>query len=328
MKLCTRRREPFKRAEYGRVARLASPYERGIHGAREPNANAPGQCSLLFIAPRGPEPRSFVVLLNSSHSAKLLISSLLDGGMVPFALNRGRGVGWTIFVALALIAGTAGYIVLRWRRSPRAFKAMIAVSSASFAAGAIVAAWIVHLIGQPSLTPPRASVPNAATTTTFLPSPAPGASPAYHPVEIPPLNYDPAHAALPDARLTPGDVLPGATAADICTPGWASEHRHVTESMRDQVYAEYGRTRATPPRRGGGVPVWRPSEACAPSAAMTYMAIQAAAARGGGGTFPTLFVFCARFSASFLVSSSANAIVPMNIRVAAPPVSAQSRATT
>jgi hypothetical protein len=68
------------------------------------------------------EPRSFVVLLNSSHSAKLLISSLLDGGVVLFALNRGRGVGWTIFVALALIAGTAGYIVLRWRRSPRAFK--------------------------------------------------------------------------------------------------------------------------------------------------------------------------------------------------------------
>ena len=24
---------------------------------------------------------------------------------------------------------------------------------------------------------------------------------------------------------------------------WTTEHRHVTESMRDQVYAEYGRTR-------------------------------------------------------------------------------------
>jgi hypothetical protein len=48
---------------------------------------------------------------------------------------------------------------------------------------------------------------------------------------------------LPDPKLTPGDALPAVMAADICTPGWATEHRHVTESMRDQVYAEYGRTR-------------------------------------------------------------------------------------
>jgi hypothetical protein len=45
---------------------------------------------------------------------------------------------------------------------------------------------------------------------------------------------------LPDPKLTPGDALPAVMAADICTPGWATEHRHVTESMRDQVYAEYG----------------------------------------------------------------------------------------
>ncbi len=53
--------------------------------------------------------------------------------------------------------------------------------------------------------------------------------------------YDPARAVLPNPKLTPGDVLPAASADDVCTPGWATEHRHVTESMRDQVYAEYGK---------------------------------------------------------------------------------------
>ena len=48
---------------------------------------------------------------------------------------------------------------------------------------------------------------------------------------------------LPDPKLTPGDALPSVTAVDVRTPGWASEHRQVTESMRDQVYMLYSRTR-------------------------------------------------------------------------------------
>jgi hypothetical protein len=68
-------------------------------------------------------------------------------------------------------------------------------------------------------------------------------SPATAPVEIPALHYDPAHAILPDPKLTPGDTLPGVTADDVCTPGWSREHRHVAEGLRDRVYAEYGRTR-------------------------------------------------------------------------------------
>ncbi len=40
-------------------------------------------------------------------------------------------------------------------------------------------------------------------------------------------------------RASIPEQLPGATADDVCTPGWAREHRSVTESMRDQVYAEY-----------------------------------------------------------------------------------------
>jgi hypothetical protein len=48
--------------------------------------------------------------------------------------------------------------------------------------------------------------------------------------------------STPNAKLTPGDTFPGVTADDICTPGWTTDHRHVTEEMRAQVYAEYDRT--------------------------------------------------------------------------------------
>lgn len=45
--------------------------------------------------------------------------------------------------------------------------------------------------------------------------------------------------ALPDSRLTPGATLPGVTAADVCTPGWARRHRHVTREEKREVYRLY-----------------------------------------------------------------------------------------
>ncbi len=154
-----------------------------------------------------------------------------------------------IVIAAALAVVGALYIRLRWRRSPQAYHAMIGLTVCYFIAGSIVGAWILHLIA------PRQSAPLAEIATPMggVPSPAvvpmaptlePGSSaPSSAPVSIPPLHYDPAHAVLPDPKLTPGDVFVGATKDDICTPGWASEHRHVTESDRDRVYAEYRRTR-------------------------------------------------------------------------------------
>jgi hypothetical protein len=153
---------------------------------------------------------------------------------------------WTIFLALALIGIVGLYIFLRWRRSPKAYKAMIAVSIASFVSGSILGAWVFRLGQRSTPTPPSTSAPPATiSSSAFSPlsTPRASASPSAPPIQIPPLNYDPKHAVLPDPKLTPGDVLPAVTPADICTPGWASEHRHVTESMRDQVYVEYGRTR-------------------------------------------------------------------------------------
>lgn len=47
-------------------------------------------------------------------------------------------------------------------------------------------------------------------------------------------------AELPNHDLTPGDVLLGVTAADVCTPGWARRHRDVPSEVRQAVYAAYG----------------------------------------------------------------------------------------
>ena len=46
---------------------------------------------------------------------------------------------------------------------------------------------------------------------------------------------------LPDAKLTPGAVLP-VTKADICVPGYTKKVRNVPASVKRQVYAEYGIT--------------------------------------------------------------------------------------
>jgi hypothetical protein len=43
----------------------------------------------------------------------------------------------------------------------------------------------------------------------------------------------------PDPSLTPGDVIPGITADDVCTPYYTKRVRSVSESERDQVYKNY-----------------------------------------------------------------------------------------
>jgi hypothetical protein len=46
--------------------------------------------------------------------------------------------------------------------------------------------------------------------------------------------------ALPDLACTPGALVPGVTMSQICRPGYAATARKVTQSRKDQVYAEYG----------------------------------------------------------------------------------------
>jgi hypothetical protein len=46
--------------------------------------------------------------------------------------------------------------------------------------------------------------------------------------------------ALPDPACTPGDVFPGATREQVCTSGYSSSVRDVTEIEKEEVYAECG----------------------------------------------------------------------------------------
>lgn len=148
-----------------------------------------------------------------------------------------------VMIAAGLIICSAIYIRLRWHRSPQAYRAMIALAACYALAGSLLGAWVFHLVAPV----PKEQATEAAVGTSPAAAPSIGAnkSPplAGLPALIPPLSYDPKHAVLPDPKLTPGDTFPGATASDVCTPGWASEHRHMTEEMRDRVYAQYGRTR-------------------------------------------------------------------------------------
>jgi hypothetical protein len=50
---------------------------------------------------------------------------------------------------------------------------------------------------------------------------------------------------LPDPVLTPGDAL-DVTVKDICTPGYTKKVRDVPESVKREVYAEYGITSHKP----------------------------------------------------------------------------------
>jgi hypothetical protein len=60
------------------------------------------------------------------------------------------------------------------------------------------------------------------------------------------ITRDPAHTQyLPDPVLSPGDTF-DVTAADICVSGYASKVRDVPQSVKNQVYAEYGITTHEP----------------------------------------------------------------------------------
>lgn len=55
-----------------------------------------------------------------------------------------------------------------------------------------------------------------------------------------------AQGGLPDPACTPGAVFPGATAEQVCRSGYASSVRNVSQSTKDDVYAEYGITSRAP----------------------------------------------------------------------------------
>ena len=48
-----------------------------------------------------------------------------------------------------------------------------------------------------------------------------------------------ANGKYPDPDCTPGDVIPGVTAADVCVSGYSSTVRNVPQAEKDEDYAEY-----------------------------------------------------------------------------------------
>jgi hypothetical protein len=46
--------------------------------------------------------------------------------------------------------------------------------------------------------------------------------------------------ALPDPECTPGDIFPDVTKDEICQSGYSRTVRDVPQSVKDEVYAEYG----------------------------------------------------------------------------------------
>ena len=51
---------------------------------------------------------------------------------------------------------------------------------------------------------------------------------------------------LPDPACTPGATFTGATVSQVCTPGYSRSVRNVPESLKQNVYAEYGIEGHTP----------------------------------------------------------------------------------
>jgi len=54
-------------------------------------------------------------------------------------------------------------------------------------------------------------------------------------------RFNPNAPLLPDPKLSPGDALP-VTSADICVPGYSKKVRDVPQSVKEQVFQEYGIT--------------------------------------------------------------------------------------
>lgn len=80
----------------------------------------------------------------------------------------------------------------------------------------VLGAILVFFAGEP---------PAAGTATTSITGAASHAGPL---------------ALYPNPALTPGDVVTGVTAAQVCTPGYSTSVRNVTSAEKAQVFRRYG----------------------------------------------------------------------------------------
>src|SRR5580700_7422746 len=112
-------------------------------------------------------------------------------------------MGANVTLAAALVIAGALYIRLRWRRSPRAFRAMIALSATYFVAGALAAEWALHSAE------PRKSEVAVASPSGLVPAPArrDGPSSSSAAAIVPLLDYLPNKYTGKVASVTDGDTV-------------------------------------------------------------------------------------------------------------------------
>lgn len=113
--------------------------------------------------------------------------------------------GWALVAAAVLIAGGALYVRARWRRSPRAYRAMLALAACYLVAGALAGAWVMHLTAPK----PAAVVAPSAAATPSIPTPAAPAAAAAADQLPNPLNKFSAKVV----SITDGDTV------DVLAPG-------------------------------------------------------------------------------------------------------------
>ena len=116
----------------------------------------------------------------------------------------------------------------------------------------LIVAAILYIVEKPSNNPtsptpaPTISTPGEtqATANAAQPQqPAPGGAPNWGvQTKTSGCQYT-GNGKLPDPACTPGDLMdPRVTKEQVCTSGYSSSVRNVTDSTKNKVYAEYGIT--------------------------------------------------------------------------------------
>jgi endonuclease YncB( thermonuclease family) len=133
-----------------------------------------------------------------------------------------------IVFALALVLAGALYIRLRWHRSPRAYRAMLALAACYFVAGSLVGAWVLHLTAPK---PAEVVAPSSTGISTSLPAPAASAvAAAANPIN--PLSKFSAKVASITDGDTVGVLAPGGQTYAIRLAGIdAPEHNQAFGSQ-------------------------------------------------------------------------------------------------
>ena len=88
---------------------------------------------------------------------------------------------------------------------------------------------------------PNTSSSNASSSNTFNSARNAPTRNAASTVVLDANGYNTAAPLMPNPNLTPGDAL-DVTAADICVSGYSKKVRNVPQSVKEQVYREYGIT--------------------------------------------------------------------------------------